>query len=71
MSGSRVALAALLARLAASEPFAALTATLTSQRGAALIHLPHPAKAALVAALAAYHAPPPPRGLAGGLRDAA
>ena len=48
-----MALAALLARLAASEPFAALTATLTSQRGAALIHLPHPAKAALVAALAA------------------
>jgi ADP-heptose:LPS heptosyltransferase len=27
--------------------------------------------AAAIAALAAYHAPPPPRGLAGGLRDAA
>ena len=53
MSGSRVALAALLARLSGSEPFADLQRTLGKKHAASLIHLPHPAKAALVAALAA------------------
>jgi transcription-repair coupling factor (superfamily II helicase) len=53
VSGSRVALAALLARLSESEPFAEIQRTLGKKHAASLIHLPHPAKAALVAALAA------------------
>ena len=47
-----MALAALLARLSGSESFAELQRTLGKKRAASLIHLPHPAKAALVAALA-------------------
>lgn len=52
MSGSRVALSALLARLHASPPFVELQQRLRRDRAASLIHVPHAAKAALGAALA-------------------
>lgn len=52
MSGSRVALAALLARLHASPQFAELQRQLQGGHSASLIHVPHPAKVALGAALA-------------------
>ena len=52
MSGSRVALAALLARLHASSQFAELQQRLRRDRAASLIHVPHAAKGVLGAALA-------------------
>ena len=52
MSGSRVALAALLARLHASSQFAELQQRLRRDHAASLIHVPHAAKGVLGAALA-------------------
>jgi hypothetical protein len=52
VSGSRVALAALLARLHASSQFAELQQRLRRDRAASLIHVPHAAKGVLGAALA-------------------
>jgi transcription-repair coupling factor (superfamily II helicase) len=52
VSGSRVALAALLARLHASSQFSELQERLQRDHAASLIHVPHAAKGALGAALA-------------------
>ncbi|MFM8403708.1 MAG: hypothetical protein ACKN98_04120, partial [Candidatus Limnocylindrus sp.] len=52
MSSSRVALAALLARLHASSQFRELQERLQRDHAASLIHVPHAAKGALGAALA-------------------